>query len=51
MKQQVLYRYLGANGVISSPVYLEGAYSIKLIKASADEGKILQNKITHEEAE
>lgn len=29
MTQQIMYRYLGTNGVIDSPVHLEGIYSVK----------------------
>lgn len=41
MKQTVMYRYLGVNGVIDSPVLLEGIYSVKSISLVADEGKVL----------
>lgn len=36
-----LYRYLGTNGIITSSVYLEGIYSVKLCRLTADEGKCL----------
>lgn len=38
MTQKVSYRYLGVNGVIDSPVLLEGIYSVKTITLIADEG-------------
>lgn len=38
MKQRISYRYLGVNGVIDSPVLLEGIYSVKTITLIADEG-------------
>jgi hypothetical protein len=38
MKKQVTYRYLGVNGVIDSPVLLEGIYSVKSVVLTADEG-------------
>ena len=41
MKKTIMYRYLGVNGVIYSPVYLEGIYSVKSITLVADEGKVL----------
>lgn len=41
MKQTVMYRYLGTNGVIDSPVYLEGIYSVKSISLMADAGYLL----------
>ena len=41
MKQTIMYRYLGVNGVIDSPVLLEGIYSVKSISLIADEGKVL----------
>ena len=41
MKQTVMYRYLGVNGVIDSPVLLEGIYSVKSVSLVADEGMVL----------
>lgn len=41
MKQTVMYRYLGVNGIIDSPVLLEGIYSVKSIMLTADDGKVL----------
>ena len=38
MKQQTMYRYLGVNGVIDSPVLLEGIYSVKTVVLTADDG-------------
>ncbi len=38
MKKTTSYRYLGVNGVIDSPILLEGIYSIKTIILTADEG-------------
>lgn len=43
MTQQVLYKYLGTNGVIESPVFLEGIYSTHINILTADAGKILTN--------
>ena len=41
MKKQVLYKYLGTNGVIESPVHLEDVYYIRINILTADNGKIL----------
>jgi len=41
MKQTTMYRYLGVNGVIDSPVFLEGIYSVKTINLVADKGMVL----------
>lgn len=43
MKKTVTYKYMGTNGAIETPVYIEGAYSICLVLLSADQGKILTN--------
>lgn len=41
MKKMVLYRYLGTNGTIESPVHLEDIYYVRLLKLTADVGKTL----------
>lgn len=41
MKKTTMYRYLGVNGVIDSPVLLEGIHSIKTIRLVADDGYVL----------
>ena len=46
MTKQVLYKYLGTNGVIESPVHLEDIYNIRINVLTADEGKILSNGST-----
>ena len=43
MTKQVLYKYLGTNGVIESPVHLEDVYYIRINVLTAAEGKILTN--------
>ena len=43
MIKEKIYTYLGVNGTITSPVYLEGIYSVKKIRLIADENKILTN--------
>ncbi len=45
MTKQVLYKYLGTNGVIESPVHLEDIYYVRINILTADEGKILTNGI------
>lgn len=47
MKKEILYNYLGTNGTILSPVFLEGAYSVKKIRLIAEEGKQLTNDGIH----
>lgn len=46
MTKEVLYKYLGTNGVIESPVHLEDIYYIRINVLTADEGKILSNGTT-----
>ena len=41
MIKQVLYTYLGTNGTLSTPIHLEGIYSVKKIILTASEGKKL----------
>ena len=41
MTKEKIYTYLGVNGTITSPVYLEGIYSIKKIRLIANKNKIL----------
>ena len=43
MTKQVIYKYLGTNGVIESPIHLEGAYYVRLLHLVADQGKVLTN--------
>lgn len=43
MTKVILYKYLGVNGTITSPVLLEGIYNIKTYQLTADSGKILTN--------
>lgn len=46
MTKQVLYKYLGTNGVIESPVHLEDIYYVRINVLTAGEGKILSNGVT-----
>ena len=41
MKKNYFYRYMGTNGVIETPVYLEGIYCLKLVHLIADPGYAL----------
>lgn len=43
MIKQVIYRYLGTNGVIESPVHLEDTYYTRYLALTADQGKKLTN--------
>lgn len=43
MTKENIYTYLGVNGTITSPVYLEGIYSVKKIRLTAAEDKWLTN--------
>lgn len=45
MTKQVLYRYLGTNGIIESPVHLEDIYYVRLIVLTAGPNKVLTNGI------
>ena len=41
MTKQIIYTYLGTNGVLTTPIHLEGIYSVKKIVLIADAGKQL----------
>ena len=43
MRKSIIYRYLGTNGVIDTPVHIEGAYYIRLVALTAEKGKVLTN--------
>lgn len=43
MKKEILYTYLGDNGMVTTPIHLEGIPSTKRISLRAEEGKILIN--------
>lgn len=43
MKKTNLYRYLGRNGIITSPVFLNNTEKIDMYHLTADKGKILTN--------
>lgn len=48
MTAAVLYRYLGTNGVIESPVHLEDIYYVRVNVLTADDGKILTDGLRKE---
>ena len=41
MKKVALYEYLGTNGTILSPIFLEGIYFVKKWELTASPGKVL----------
>lgn len=41
MTKEIYYTYLGTNGSIMTPVYLEGIYSTRKYRLVADENMIL----------
>ena len=43
MTQTPCYTYLGTNGTITSPVFLEGIYCIVKYWLTAEEGRLLTN--------
>jgi hypothetical protein len=43
MKKQVIYKYLGTNGTIESPVHLEDIYYVRSVRLVAETGKALTN--------
>lgn len=44
MIKDVLYQYLGTNGVILSPVHLEDIYYVRKVRLSAETGKMLRKQ-------
>lgn len=45
MTKQTIYRYLGTNGIIESPVHLEDIYYTRLVILTADKNKVLTNGV------
>ena len=41
MTKEVIYKYLGTNGIIESPVHLEDIYYVRLLRLVADKGHML----------
>lgn len=36
-----MYQYVGNNGILISPICIEGAYSARLVQLIAEDGKVL----------
>ena len=47
MTKETIYTYLGTNGTITSPVHLEGIYSVKKVRLYAEDGMQLTKDGTH----
>ena len=47
MVKNKIYRYLGRNGIITTPVLIEGTTPITMYRLIADEDKVLSNGKTH----
>lgn len=47
MKKEVLYKYLGTNGTIISPVHLEDIYYVRIIRLTADANKAITKDGIH----
>ena len=41
MTKEILYEYLGTNGIICSPVHLEGIYYVRKVRLVAAKDKFL----------
>jgi hypothetical protein len=44
MTKEILYQYLGTNGMIISPVHLEDIYYVRKLRLAADKGKVLMKQ-------
>lgn len=47
MTKTIIYTYLGTNGTLSTPIYLEGIYSVKNYNLIADKNKQLTKDGKH----
>lgn len=45
MKQGKVYRYLGRNGMVTTPILIEGANAITMYRLIADDNMLLSNGI------
>jgi hypothetical protein len=43
MRQTKVYRYLGRNGIITTPILIDGANAIVMYRLIADADKVLTN--------
>lgn len=41
MKKTLMYTYLGKNGTLTTPIFIEGAYCVTKCFLIADQGKLL----------
>lgn len=41
MTIEKMYEYLGTNGILLTPIHLEGIYCVKKLRITASEGKML----------
>lgn len=47
MTKNKIYRYLGRNGILTTPILIEGATPIVMYRLIADAGMVLSNGKTH----
>lgn len=47
MTKNKVYRYLGRNGIITTPILIEGTTPITMYRLIADSGMVLSNGKTH----
>lgn len=47
MTKNKIYRYLGRNGILTTPILIEGATPITMYRLIADTGMVLSNGKTH----
>lgn len=43
MRKEIVYTYLGKNGILCTPVRIEGAISLKSVRLMAEDNHILTN--------
>lgn len=47
MTKNKIYRYLGRNGILTTPILIEGTAPITMYRLIADAGMVLSNGKTH----
>lgn len=47
MTKNKIYRYLGRNGILTTPILIEGTTPITMYRLIADAGMVLSNGKTH----
>jgi len=47
MTKTIYYTYLGENGTVTTPIYLEGIFSVKKYLLAADDNKVLTKDGIH----